>query len=145
MEKWAESLRKARNHLSRAEHMLYVSFVILHEYRMIMQIFEELYRCANCLIVGLMYKERAEMRIQLYKDARLNMKVFREKVALRYMDKESLGTIIEILGIWRKHKDANMEFVRKDRFVMLIDGGYEVLGIEKVKGFLGVLKKVLCK
>jgi len=123
--------------------MLYVSFVILREYRMIMQIFEELYNCTHCLIVGLLQKERDEMRIQLYKDAKLNFKVFREKVALRYMSSKDVRVMIEILGIWRKHKDANMEFVRKDRFVMLFDEGYEVLGIGKVKGFLGVLRGVL--
>ncbi len=140
---WQDRLKKAREHLSRAEHMFYVGFALLKEYRMIIQIFEELHKATNFFIIGLLQKERAEMRIQLYKDKRLNFKVFREKVALRYMNPEDLKVIIEILRIWKQHLNSNMEFVRKDRFVILFEDRYEILGAEEVGRFLDVLKRVL--
>ena len=143
MEKFQENLNDAIKNLQIADHMTYVTLIILKENRMIIKILEELYSCATCLMKALLQYEFAYKRIPLYKNPQLNLKTFKQKISPRYFDEAELKTMLTILEIQGKHKDSPVEFVRKDKFVILIGDKYEVLTIERIHGFLSVLKKAI--
>ncbi len=142
-EKWVENIEEAEKHLKIADHMAYVTLTILKENRMIIKILEELYSCATCLMKGLLQYEYALKRVPLYKNPELNLKTFKNKISPRYFNESELKIMLAILEIQKKHKESPVEFVRRDKFVILLGDQYIVLTVEKIREFLGVLKRAI--
>jgi len=142
-EKWIENIKESERHLKIADHMAYVTLIILKENRMIIKILEEIYLCTTGIMKALLQYEFALKRIPLYKNPQLNLKTFKQKISPKYFSEEELRAILTILELQRNHKESHVEFVRKDKFVMLIGDRYEVLTIEKIRGFLSILKKAI--
>jgi hypothetical protein len=143
MEIWQENLEKAKHHFKVADHMLYVTFSLLKEKRLIIKILTEIYKSVNYLIKAILQHEYAFKRVPLYKDPKLNLKVFKEKIALRYINNEELNILIKILEIEKKHEKAPLEFVKKDKFVIFLGENYETLTIDKLKQYILPLKKLI--
>ena len=143
MSEWQENLEKANKHFKIADHMLYVTFSLLKENRLMIKILGELCKCAKDLIRAILQYEYSLRRISLYKDPKLNLKTFRDKIALRYMGSEDLVVFFRILDIEKKHEISHLEFVKNEKFVIMLDDKYETLSVERLKEFIIVLKKVL--
>ena len=144
-EKYQEIFEKAYQKFKIADRMAYVSFSILGESRLFIKILEELYKSTTYLISALLQYEYSQKNITLYKDPKLNLKVFKEKVALKYLDENELENLIKILLIGKKHQNSEMEFVKNNKFVILINDQYEVLTIERLKEFISLLRKILLR
>jgi len=142
-EKFAGCMEEARRHFKTADHMAYITFTLLKENRLIIKILNELSESVSNLIKAFLYYESDFKRVSLYRDPARNMKTFVEKIAPRYMEREDLKNLLKILDIIKKHKSASVEFVKKDKFVMLLGEEYETVDIEKVKIFLSSVRKVL--
>jgi len=145
MEKWTENLAKAKYHFKIAENMTYITFSLLKENRLIIKILNELYESSNYLITALLQYEYSLKRINLYKDPLSNLKVFQDKVAPKYFNAEDSRKLVRIFELQKKHKLSPVEFVRRDKFVMLLGDKYETLTILEIKEFLSILKKLLAK
>ena len=144
-ERWEGCLERAKKHFKIADHMAYVTFSLLKENRLMMKIVSEIAKSVSELIKAFLYYEYSYKRVKLYRDAQRNLKTFIEKIALRYINKEDLKKIIRVLEIEKKHKDAPVEFVRKDKFVILLGDRYETLTIDVVKEFLSTARVFLSK
>ena len=136
VEKWAEHFENAQRHFKTADHMAYVTFSLLKENRLMMKIMSELAESVKDLIKAFLYYEYSFKRVKLYHDAQRNLKTFIEEIALRYFEKEDLKNLVNLLEIEKKHKDAHVEFVRKDKFVILLGDKYETLTIGRVREVL---------
>ena len=136
-------LNQAKIHLNKACHMLYTTFPLMQENHMLLSIFTEIYQAVRKIIIFLLNKERQKMNIQIYKDPKLNFKTFIHKVAPNYLKEGQLSTLIEILKINKKHSQASLEFVRKDKFVILINSEYEILTIQKIKDFYNTTQQII--
>ena len=145
IEKFQENLEKAIKHLKIADHMTYVTFSLLKENRLLIKILNEIYLSLKHLIRSILQYEYSFKRIPLYKDPNLNLKTFRQKIAPAYLTQEEMGKILQILEIEKKHKESPLEFVRKEKFVIMINDRYEILTIEKNKEFVVILRKLLEK
>ncbi len=126
-------LKEIQLHLNKAGHMIFVTFPLIQEQRMLLTIFKEINLAVNKIILMLLKIEREKKMIPLYKDPRMNFRVFLKKVAPKYLISNEKEKIIEILRINKKHTLASLEFVRKDKFVIFDDAGYEILTIKKIK------------
>jgi hypothetical protein len=140
MESWQENLKKAKQHFEIADHMAYVSFVILKENRLLVKILNELYVSVTSMIKAMLKYEADKGRIKLYSDSILNFKTFKEKISDKYLTKEELKNLLMIMQLERQHQDSPMEFVRKNTFVIMIDDKYETLTIEKVREIVSKLR-----
>ncbi len=138
-------INKIKLHLNNAGHMIFTTFPIIQEHRMLISIFREIHQAVHKIVVMLLKIEREKMQIKVYKDPKLNFKTFIDKVALRYLTKEQLGILIQILKINKKHKISSLEFVRQDKFVIFTDDSYEILTIEVVKEFYNVVKEIILR
>ncbi len=136
MEKYTELLEEAKKHFKIADHLAYVTFTLLKENRLIIKILSELSVSASCLIKAFLYYEYAFKRIKISGDAQKNLRTFISDVALKYMSGEDLKNIIYILEVNKKHIDSHIEFVRKDKFVILLGDKYETLDIQRVRELL---------
>ena len=141
MEKWKECFEQAEKSFKTADHMAYVTFSLLKENRLMIKIIDLLGVAVQNLIKSFLYYEYAFKRIPLYKNAQMNLKTFREKVAPKYLKKEVFENIIRVLEINRKHQQAPVEFVKKEKFVILLGDEYETLDIQRVREFLGAVRE----
>tara|TARA_Y100000310_G_scaffold213612_1_gene214565 strand:- start:61 stop:558 length:498 start_codon:yes stop_codon:yes gene_type:complete len=140
IDKWDEFLGEAQKHLKTADHMAYVTLSILKENRMLIKIVMELAESARNLIKAFLHYEYHLKRIKLYRDPQMNLKTFVDKIAPKYLTKDDLKNLVNVLKIEKNHKDAPVEFVKKDTFVILLGDKYETLTVETVREFLNSMR-----
>lgn len=145
MEKYQENLKQAIRSLQIADHMTYVTFPLVNEQRLLIKIFDEIHKTIiNCINAILNY-EYLYKRVQLYINNGENIRTFANKCAKTYnLSNEQIKRILEILELNKKHKQSAMEFVKKNRVVILSDNlKTQTLDIQKIKEYLLLAKQFL--
>jgi len=145
MEKFHQDLKEAIKALQIADHMTYVTFPLVNEQRLILKIFDEIYKSIIKCINAILNYEYMYKRIKLYTDNTENIRTFTQKCAKIYnLKNEQTKKILEILELNKKHKQSVMEFVKRDRIVILSDSlKTQTLDIHTVKDYLLVAKELL--
>ena len=145
MEKFQENLKEAIRTLQIADHMTYVTFPLVNEQRLLIKIFDEIYKSITGSINAILNYEYLYKRIRLYKNKDDNLQTFINKCAKGYnLRHEQVKKILEIIELNRKHKQSAMEFVKKDKIVILADSlGTQILDITKIKEYLLLAKELL--
>jgi len=144
-EKFQENLNQAIKSLQIADHMTYVTFPLVNEQRLILKIFDEIYKSiVNCINAILNY-EYLYKRIQIYTNNQENMRTFTNKCAKNYdLNNEQIKKILEIIQINKQHKQSAMEFVKQNKIVILSDNLHtQILDIYKIKEYLLLAKELL--
>ncbi len=138
MEKFQENLKEAIRALQIADHMTYVTFPLVKEQRLILKIFDEIYKSIIGCINAILNYEYLYKRIKLYRDNNDNMQTFIGKCAKNYtLNNEQIKKIKEIIELNKRHKQSAMEFVKKDKIVILSDSlKTQVLNIQIIKQYL---------
>lgn len=144
-EKYKILLEEAKSHFKIADHMSYVTLVILKDNRLMIKILHELSESAEALIKSLIYYENFNKRIPIYKDPEMNLKVFKEKVAKKYITTFELDNLMKIIEIDRKRRESQMEFIKRTRFVFLSGTKYEVVDLAKIKEIIALMRTTLLK
>ena len=141
-EKYNEYLEMAAKSLRNADHMAYVIYPLLREKRILFQILNNVYSSLLNIINAILQYDYVYKRINLYKDSGRNLATFREKCALRYgINKEEVEAIFEVISIMEKHKNSPLEFMKKDRLVIMGDNLHiDSLTLERIKAFIFVAK-----
>jgi hypothetical protein len=147
MEKFHSALESASKTLQTADHLIYITFPLIKDNRLLIKIFSEIYTSVLSVVNAVLQYDYAYKRIMLYSDARTNFKNFREKCAPRFgITSEEVVKMIEIFKIMEEHRQSPMEFVKMDKFVILSDSlQTDVVTIEKLKEYLLVARKILQK
>ena len=147
MEKFFENLEKAEKIISTASHLLYVTYPIVQDKKLLLKILSEIKNgLASCMNAVLQY-EYLYGRVRLSSDPKINFKKFLEKCCPRYnITNIEVKRILRIFEIIEKHNTSPMEFVKEDKVVILTDNmNSETITLEKVKEFLDSSKSVLKK
>ena len=147
MEKYSENLKEAIKHLQIADHMAYVTFPLVSEQRLLLKIFDEIYKSIiNCINAILNY-EYLYKRIKLYGDNGDNFKTFSQKCAKNYnLSHQQIKIINEIIEINKRHHQSAMEFVKRDRVVIMSDSlSIQTLDIFRLKQYLLLTKELVMK
>jgi len=145
MEKFQQNLEEAIKALQIADHMTYVTFPLVNEQRLLLKIFDEIYKSIIGSINAILNYEYMYKRIKLYTDNGENIRTFANKCAKTYnLNNEQTKKILEILELNKKHKQSAMEFVKKNKVVILSDNlGTQTLDIQKIKEYLILAKELL--
>ncbi len=147
MEKFLQNLQEAEKIIRLADHMIYVTFPLLKEKKILFKVISEIkIAISNCISSILLY-EHASKRVSLYKNPEDNLQTFREKCAQRYgITKEEIFFIKEIFDISEKHRESSFEFVRDGNIVILSeDLKPKTISLERIKQFLLMSKTILRK
>jgi hypothetical protein len=147
MEKFIENLTEADKIIRTADHMIYVTFPLIKDKRLLLKILTETQiALAKCINAILQY-EYLYKRIKLYNKAKENLNTFKTKCASRYgINQEELELILEIFDISEKHKESPFEFMKEEKIVILSDNmEQKTLTSEKIKQFIEVTKNLLKK
>ena len=144
MEEYEKNLKEALKHLQIADHMIYVTFPIINEYRLLLKIFDEIYFSVINSINAILNYEYLYKRIRIYDNNNDNLDTF-FRIAKNYdISNEQIKKIREIISINKKHKQSAMEFVKKDRVVIMSDSlSTQILDVIISKQYLLLAKELL--
>ena len=147
MEKFFENLEKSEKTIQTAGHLLYVTYPLVKDKRLLLKIITEIRKgIASCMNAVLQY-EYLYGRIRLSSNPKLNFQKFLEKCCPKYNISETdVKKIIKLFDIVEKHNLSPFEFVKEDKIVILSDNMTpETITLEKVKEFLDSSKVILQK
>jgi hypothetical protein len=147
MEKFLENIQEAERTIHTADHMIYVTFPLIKDKRLLLKVLQETKTAiANCINSILQY-EYLYKRITLYKNSKTNLKTFIEKCSSRYgITKEEINSILELFDFVEKHKESPFEFLKDEKVVILSNNMKpKTLSIEETKEFLILAKNILRK
>jgi len=146
-EKFIESLDKAAITLKTADHLLYMTYPLIREKRLLLKVLDETYLSVLNIINAILQYEYFYKRIQLYQDARANFQTFKEKCSSRYnITQEQISKIIEIFNLTEKHKKSPFEFVRNNKIVIMTNAlKTDTVTVEKMKEYILTAKDLLRK
>ncbi len=147
MEKFLQNLQEAEKMIRTADHLIYVTFPLIKDKKLLLKIILETKAAiANCINSILQY-EYLYKRINLYKDPMLNFRTFKDKCAQRYkMTGEEIKLILELFEIVEKHKKSTMEFIRREKVIILSENlEQKTISVDKIKEFILLAKSILNK
>ena len=147
MEKFLENLILAEKMIQTADHMIYVTFPLIKDKRLLLKILQEMKNAIALCINAILQYEYLYKRIKLYKDSRLNFKIFIEKCVPRYrITKEEINQIMELFDFVEKQKESPFEFVKDEKLVVLGTGlRPRIMTVERTKELMMVAKSILKK
>lgn len=144
-EKYLQKMNDAVRFLQIADHMAYVTFPLLNEKRLLLKIFDEIYYSIVNLIEAVIEYDFLYKRISNNSNSKIE--TFFTKCAKRYeITNEQLKKIREIIEVHSVHMQSPMEFVKKEKVVILSETMQpKALDITKIKEYLLAAKQVLLK
>ncbi|MFA4953630.1 MAG: hypothetical protein WC584_05380 [Candidatus Pacearchaeota archaeon] len=147
MEKFLESLKEAEKKIRMADHMIYVTFPLIKDKRILLLLISELKKAiANCINAILQY-DYLYKRISLYEDVKINFETFKSKSSKRFnITNQEIALIIKLFELEQNHKKSSMEFAKDNKIVILSeDMRQRIITLEEIKQFLQLSKDVLKK
>ena len=140
-------LQSASKALQTADHMVYITFPLIKENRLLIKILSEIYSAVLTLVNIILQYDSSYKRIILTENASENFRVFREKCSPRFgISSAELEKIVEIFRLMKEHKASPMEFVRRDKLVIMSDNlKTDTLTLDRLKDYLLVSKGLLQK
>ena|SRR3990172_2747789 len=147
MEKFLQNLEEADRIIRTVDHLVYVTFPLVRDKRMLIKMLVETKNAVAMCINAILQRDYIYRKIRLYKDAKENFRTFEEKCAPRYnLTFAEISKIKNLFEIAEKHKKSPLEFVRKDKVVIMSDNfNTETITHEKVKDFVILAKNLLAK
>ncbi|MGB9708335.1 MAG: hypothetical protein ACPLXC_03380 [Candidatus Pacearchaeota archaeon] len=141
-----ELLNKADHALRTADHMVYITYPLIKENRLIKKILEDLYESASATVQAILSYESTYKRIKL-QDSKTNWAIFQEQCAPRFNIAQSeLQVLSELFSLTEKYKASSMDFIRKDKLIIMSDSlRTDSVGLEQLKKYLNIIKVLLLK
>jgi len=135
----------AKEQIKIGDHMLYMTYPILKENKLIISIAENIYNAMLYSMDALLMYERMYKRILLYPDKfSVKLEILR-KISARYNLSGEIIPIMQDLKIFLdERKNSRVEFAKNDKYV-LFNQKQELrsLGIEKLKQNLNISKNFI--
>lgn len=149
MEKVRLLIGEAGRNIHIADHLLYVTYPVIKETKMLYSITEKIANASKKLMQAILYYERMYKRVNPQKgNFRYELEVFRRKCAQRYnLDESYIQMIDETNNVVMSKKESPMTFVRRDKYV-ICDKSYSktnALTLKKVQGYLQISKQLINK
>ena len=140
---WENYLEESKLNLKNANHLAYVTIVLLKEKRLLVKILMDLHKSAVSIIKAYLHYEASFGRVRITSDPIKNLNIFLVKIAPRYLKENEIESLLKILKTTRQHKDAPLEFVRREKLVIFNDGKYEFLTSEIIKDLSSKLGRII--
>jgi hypothetical protein len=134
MRDFDEVLINAKYHLAVAERM-YHSYREFPDKRFLVGVINEAARAVSNLIKAFLIRENVGGD-----DSRNNIKIFMEEVAPRYLDTLTRENLFKVLEIEKAQKVSPVEYVKEDKIILLINGKYRFLTVQRIGEFIESIK-----
>lgn len=140
-------LEQAENSLRLVDHMVYITYPLIKENRLLQKIIEQLGEIAENIVKAALFYEYIYKRIQIPTSQEHYFNLFKAKCTNSFeINTTETSLMEELFDLIEKHKNSPLEFSRKDKLVIMSNGlRAEAINIERLKKYLNVLKIVLHK
>jgi hypothetical protein len=146
MDKFLENIQEAQHIVQTVDHLLYVTFPLIKEKKILIKIVIELKDAVTKCINSILQYEYIYKRVSLYKDPRTNYETFKKCSKWYGISEKEIKSIEDLFRIVERHKQSSMEFVKNGKIVILSDDmAHEIITEEKAKEFLALSKSLLLK
>lgn len=145
--KFLEHLQEAERIVQSVDHMIYITFPLVKDKRLLFKILTEIKSAiVNCINAILQY-EYINERVTLYESAKENFETFVNRCTVRYkITKEEIASILELFDIIEKYKDSPIEFLRNEKIIIVSENmKTNIITMEKIKSFLLLAKNLIKK
>ena len=141
-----KNLQEAEKNLRSADHMIYVTLPLIKENKLIGNILEQIHKAIILLISAVLNYEIKFKNIEPSKSPKKNLENFKE-VSEKYSITDSeIYSIEQLLFLMQKKKASTMEFVRKEKFVIMLENAsYHPITIQHLKSYIMLAKSLLGK
>lgn len=145
--KYLENLEKAIKDIKVADHMIYVTYPVIKDKRLLLKALEQVYSSVISTINAILQYDYLWKKIELSREATTNFETFLDKSAKNYdISQEEIAEIIELLSLVESHKKSPLEFLRKDKIVIMSDNlKTNTLDPDGLKKYLNLSKKLIEK
>jgi len=146
-EKFMLNLEEASKNLQSADHIVYITYHLLKEKKLLLNALEKTYEAVIQTINAILQYDYLWKRIKLYSDPKDNFDTFTRKCASRYsITKEEIEQITALFKLIEMHKKSPMEFLRRERVVLMSENlNTAVIDIENVKSYIRIARSILQK
>ena len=147
MEKFLEYLAQAEKIIRTADHLIYITYPLLKDKRLLLVILSEMKKAlVNCINSILQY-DYLYKRISLSPDTKTNFETFLNKSSKRFqITNQELEQIKKLFEFEESHKNSSMEIMKENKIVILSpDLRQKTITIEQIKEFLVLSKSILEK
>ena len=147
MEKYQENLQRALSNLKIADHIIYVTYPIIKDKRLLLKSLEQLYESLIFTIETILQYDYLWRRIRLTGNSKEDFKVFTNKSAkMHNITDNEMHELSDFLELVNSHKKSSMEFKRQEKIIILSDNlKTSSLDIEKLKYYLNFSKRIIEK
>lgn len=146
MEKFQEHLSKADSLIKTADHLVYITFPLIKENRLLKKILEDIGESAYNVYRAILEYEYLYKRIRLHGDDKSDLELLPRCSERFKLTTEEIELIKKILGLVEKHKDSSFEFIRKNKLVMMSENlKTESINLEELKKYLNQIKRIIVK
>ena len=129
-----EDYIRAKYHLAVAERML-KSYGDFEDKRFLVGVINEMARSVSGLIRAFLIRGE-----KLREGAQENLRFFLRDIAPKYLDETTRGNLFRVLEVQKAQKTSPVEFAKRGDLILLIDGKYRFLTIDRLKELLGSVK-----
>ncbi len=146
MEKYQISIDKAKKELDSIQYMLNTTLPFIHDNRYMIKIFEEVYNSMVDLVRAILQYEYLYKRVNLYQDAGSNFETFIECARRYQIPITNINTIKKIFFLMKNHQESPIEFVKKDKFVIMSDNLHtESITSELLKEYYNTARELISR
>jgi len=147
VEKFLEYLKTAEEKIQTVDHMIYITFPLIKDKRLLLKILSEMNFIVLNTINSILQYEYLYKRIDLTQDAKTNLRIFINQCAPRYqITEQEIKLILELIDLADKHKKSPFEFIKEEKVVILSENlKPATITLDKTKEFLLVNKIILKK
>ncbi len=143
----SKRIQASEANLKTADHLLYSSFPLLRDKRILIKAIHELDSALKSIISAILQYEFISKNIKIYKNPKKNFKTFVKNCSQKYgITKEEIKKIIELSEISKAQEKSPMEFL-KDKKMIIFSTEMNVtqIDIEDIKNFLLTAKNIMKK
>ena len=144
-----ELWEKANRLFKAADHIAYVTYPLVQDNKLIITVTENLSEALVKAMEAVLFYDRYYKRIAPFPenfDSRFQ--IFRNKLVQRYnFDRNHLTIILNLRQLVRERKQAPMEFIRQDKYVIANQdySKMKVITMEKLKSYINEGKHFMTK
>ena len=143
LKKFVYSLENARNHLKIAIRMMKIGLSTSQDNRVLAKVLLEIQKSVSSIIDFFILYEIKTKKIKFSGDKEQKAKIFFTKIGKKYLERRDLEVMMEVLRLSKKHKNAHLEFARKEKLVIFSTFGYEILNLDKIMALISRVGSIL--
>lgn len=149
MEVFHEYVKKAQQSFKAGDHLLYVTYPLVKDMKLIVTIVENFYIAVVMIIDAALYYDKMFKRITIVPESfESRFEIFKNKSAERYgFTKKEVEVIRDLRTIVKSRRESPMEFVRKEKFVICSDGysAIRAIDVNLLKAFSTNIRSMVAK